>query len=149
RARVPGPIASIRKASSPGGARQRLIGRGRRRPGASSMKNWPGTPGSRRPRRTRRSVYGPTCSEPVTLACSGRIDPLLEADGDLRLRVRDRLDRGGRARDRRDAGNPSDEGGLADAVTVRPGTGALRRVHDEIDAAAPDQIDDARPLAGL
>jgi hypothetical protein len=38
-ARVPGPIGSIRNASSPGGARQRLIGRGSSRPGASSMKN--------------------------------------------------------------------------------------------------------------
>ena len=38
-----GPIASSRKLSSPGGAWQRLIGRGRSRPGASSMKNCPGT----------------------------------------------------------------------------------------------------------
>ena len=46
---VPGPIASSRNASSPGGAWQRLIGRGSTRPGASSMKNWPGTPGSSPP----------------------------------------------------------------------------------------------------
>ena len=45
-ARVPRPSGSMRNASSPGGARQRLIGRGSRRPGASSMKNWPGRPGS-------------------------------------------------------------------------------------------------------
>ena len=41
---------SIRNASSPRGARQRLIGRGSSRPGASSMKNCPGTPGSSPPR---------------------------------------------------------------------------------------------------
>src|SRR3989304_5259304 len=44
-AREPGPTGSIRKASSWRGAKQRLIGRERTRPGASSMKNWPGTPG--------------------------------------------------------------------------------------------------------
>jgi len=43
-------------ASSCGGTRQRLIGRGSRRPGASSMKNCPGSPGSRPPRATRSSV---------------------------------------------------------------------------------------------
>ena len=31
-------------------------GRGKSRPGASSMKNWPGMPGSIRPRSTRTSV---------------------------------------------------------------------------------------------
>ena len=44
-AAVPGPIGSIRNPSSPGGARQRLIGRGSVRPGGWSMKNWPGVPG--------------------------------------------------------------------------------------------------------
>src|SRR5207247_6101038 len=76
-------------------------------------------------------------------ARSGRIDPLLEADGDLRLRVCDRLDRGSGARDRRDARNPCDEGSLADAIAVGPGAGALRRVDDEIDTASADQVDNA------
>ena len=55
-ARVPGPIGSIRKPSSPSGARHSDIGRGSSRPGASSMKNCPGMPGSTSPRATRRSV---------------------------------------------------------------------------------------------
>ena len=42
--------------SSPGGARQRLIGRGSTRPGGESMKNCPGLPGSSSPRSTRSSV---------------------------------------------------------------------------------------------
>ena len=67
-ARVPRPSGSMRNASSPGGARQRLIGRGSSRPGASSMKNCPGRPGSSSPRSTRSSVYGPTLSRPVTLS---------------------------------------------------------------------------------
>ena len=49
----------MRNASSPGGAWHRLIGRGSSRPGASSMKNWPGIPGSSPPRSSRRSEYGP------------------------------------------------------------------------------------------
>ncbi len=53
---VPGPTASRRNASSPGGARQSERARGRRRPGASSMKNCPGVPGSSEPRSSRRSV---------------------------------------------------------------------------------------------
>ena len=48
------------------------------------MKNCPGTPGSRSPRSSRSSVYGPTGSEPVTLCLLGEpklgIDPLLERD---------------------------------------------------------------------
>ena len=36
------------------------------------MKNCPGTPGSRSPRSSRSSVYGPTRSEPVTLCLTGR-----------------------------------------------------------------------------
>ena len=61
-ASVPGPIGSTRNASSPAGARQSENGRGSSRPGASSMKNWPGSPGSSPPRSTRTSVYGPTAS---------------------------------------------------------------------------------------
>ncbi len=44
-ARVPAPTGSTRNPSSPRGARHRLNGRGSTRPGASSMKNWPGAPG--------------------------------------------------------------------------------------------------------
>src|ERR1051325_5847881 len=147
---VPGPIGSIRKASSASVARQRLIGRGRSRPGASSMKNWPGMPGSSRPRSTRTSVYGPTASVPVTL-CAARvsIDPLLEAEGDLVPRVCDRLDGGGRAGDRRDAGHAGDKRGLADQIAVRARAGPLRRVDDEIATAAADQVDDRGAAALL
>ena len=56
--------------SSPGGARQSENGRGSSLPGASSMKNCPGSPGSSPPRSTRTSVYGPTPSTPTTLRCS-------------------------------------------------------------------------------
>src|SRR5919197_1403260 len=145
RARVPGPIGSIRNASSPGGARHRLIGRGSRRPGASSMKNCPGTPGSSPPRSTRSSVYGPTGSAAETLSSSRlSIDPFLQRDRDLLTRVRDRLDRGGGAGERRDARDAGDERGLADPVPVRAGARALRGIDDEVAASAPEQVDDGR-----
>src|SRR5712691_9981328 len=119
-ARVPGPIASIKNASSLGGARQRLIGRGSSRPGASSMKNCPGTPGSSPPRPTRSSVYGPTFSFARTLSRSRlTFDPLLEGEGLLGARVRDRVHSGG-------------------------GAGALGGVDDEVAAAASDQVDDGQ-----
>ena len=86
------------------------MGRGSSRPGASSMKNWPGSPVSASPRSSRRSVYGPIGSTPTQL-CSLRrtlhlaesrgrllLEPLLERAGDLGPAVRDRLDRQPRAR---------------------------------------------------
>ena len=110
-ARVPGPIGSIRNASSPAAARQTLIGRGSTRPGASSMKNWPGMPGSSSPRSTRSSVYGPTGSAATTLQrsrlCRPRLmlDPLLQRVRDLLARVRDRVDGKPGAGQGRDAGH--------------------------------------------
>ena len=54
------------------------------------------------------------------------------------------MDRRRRAGDRRDARDPRDERRLADQVAVRPRTGALRRVDDEVAAALADQVDDCR-----
>src|SRR5712691_2888580 len=150
-ARVPGPIASIKNASSLGGARQRLIGRGSSRPGASSMKNCPGTPGSSPPRPTRSSVYGPTFSFARTLSRSRlTFDPLLEGEGLLGARVRDRVHGGGGAGQRRDARYARDERGLADQVPVQARAGALGGVDDEVAAAASDQVDDGQltPILG-
>ena len=118
----PGPIGSIRNASSPAAARQTLIGRGSSRPGASSMKNWPGTPASRPPASTRSSVYGPTCSTPVTLRRSRlMLDPLLEGVRDLLARVRDRVDGEAGAGERRDAGHAGAERRLPDQGAVAAG----------------------------
>ena len=115
----PGPIGSIRNASSPAAARQTLIGRGSTRPGASSMKNWPGTPRRARRCSTRSSVYGPTCSVPVTLRSSRlMLDPLLEGARDLLARVRDRVDGEPGAGERRDAGH---------AARRAPPAGSARR----------------------
>ena len=55
----PGPDRVEQERELAAGARQRLIGRGSSRPGASSMKNCPGMPGSSPPRSSLRSVYGP------------------------------------------------------------------------------------------
>src|SRR5205823_2155446 len=143
--------SSSRKPSSPRGATQSDIGRGSNRPGASTMKNWPGVPGSRLPRSTRTSAYGPTASTPATLRRSRRgldIDPLLEGERGLGTGVGDRVHGRGGAGDGRDARDPRREGRLADQVAV--GTRAradLGRVHDEIAASTPDQVDDARLLA--
>src|SRR2546430_14081909 len=150
-ARVPGPIGSIRNASSLAVARQRLIGLGSRRPGASSMKNWPGTPGSSRPRSTRSSVYGPTGSAATTLGCSRfGIDSLLETERDLVARVGDGLDGRSGARERRDARHASNESRLADPVAVGARTRALWGVHDEVATPTADEVDDARgrPVLG-
>src|SRR5204862_6526909 len=127
RARVPGPIGSIRNPSSLGVARQRLIGLGDRRPGASSMKNWPGMPALSPARSTRRSVYGPTGSAAMTLRRSRfGIDSLLEAERDLVARVGDRLDSGRGTRERRDARDAGDQRRLADPVAVGAGARAPR-----------------------
>src|SRR6266568_9377407 len=151
RAAVPGPIASMRNASSPGGARQRLIGRGSRRPGASSMKNCPGTPASTPPRATRSSVYAPTCSFATTLSRSRlMLDSLLKLLQRERLfaaGVCDRIHRSGCARQGRDSGPPRYEGRLADQIAVGPGPRSLRSVDDEVAAATPDEIDHRRALA--
>src|SRR6185503_3330258 len=151
-ASVPGPIGSTRKASSPGGARQSENGRGSSLPGASSMKNCPGAPGSSSPRSSRSSVYGPIRSEPVTLCLLGdaelRIDPFLEGHGLLSARGGDRVHRGGGARERRDARHPPRERRLADRVAVRARVATLRRVDHEIAAAAADEVDDRRLAVG-
>src|SRR5215203_3298740 len=148
-ARVPEPIASIRNVSCPSGAEQRLIGRGRTWPGGCSMKNWPGIPGSRAPRSSRSSVYGPTASEPATLSDSRRTKSFLKAERVLAARVCDRMHSRRRTRKRGDARDSRDEGSFADAVAVAAGAGALRRVHDEVATAAPDQVDHRRSVAGL
>src|SRR5688572_12254009 len=147
RARVPGPIGSTRKPSSPGGARQRLIGRGKRIPGGRSMKNWPGIPGSTPPRRRRTSAYGPTGSTPATLSRAG--DTFLQGEGLAAGRAGHRLDRRCGARHRRHAGHPREERGLADEVAVGAGSAPVGRVDDQLDPPPTDQVDDRRPVAGL
>src|SRR3990170_9046487 len=119
-AREPGPTGSMRKASSRRGAKQRLIGRERTRPGASSMKNWPGTPGSSPPRSTRTSRYGPTSSAARTLSASRRT-AFLEGEGVLAAGARDRLDGGEGAAERRHARNTRGERRLADEGAVGAG----------------------------
>src|SRR5438876_239987 len=150
-AAVPGPIASMRKASSPRGARQRLIGRGSTRPGASSMKNCPGAPGSRPPRATRSSVYGPTCSFATTLSRSRlMLDSflkLLQRERLFAAGVGNRIDRSRRTGQCRDARHARDEGGLADEISVGPRPGSLGGVDDEVAAASPDEVYDCRALA--
>src|SRR5215217_7532816 len=151
RARVPGPIASIRNQSSPAGAAQTLIGRGSTRFGAASMKNCPGVPGSRFPRAARRSVYAPTRSTATTLSASRlSTDPLLEREDGLAARVRDRVRGRPRACERGDAGDPRGQRRLADPIAVAPRTGAAaRRVDDEVATAAADEIDDGVALPVL
>src|SRR5215212_11129079 len=143
KARVPGPIASIRNQSSPAGAAQTLIGRGSTRFGAASMKNCPGVPGSRLPRTARRSVYAPTCSTATTLSASRlSTDPLLERQDGLAARVGDRVRGRPSACECGDAGDPRGKCRLADPVTVAPRTGAAaRRVDDEVAASASDKVD--------
>src|SRR5215211_5879121 len=141
RARVPGPTGSMRNPNSCVRAMQRLIGRGRRRPGGESMKNWPGFPVESGPRPSLRSVYGPTRSAAMTLSRARR-NTFLEGEGLLAPRPRDCLDRGEGAGQRGDAGNPSGEGGLADEIAVRARTSARRCIDDEITAAAADEVDD-------
>src|SRR5205807_3416686 len=121
-------------ASSPGGARQRLIGLGSRRPGASSMKNCPGSPGSRPPRFSRSRVYGPTASLATTSSrFLLRTDSLLERYGEVALRVRDRVHGCSGAGHGRDAGDPRSDRGLADQVAVRARARVAEgRVHDEV-----------------
>src|SRR5581483_1280285 len=147
-ASVPGPTASRRNASSPRGARQSESARGSTRPGASSMKNWPGTPGSMPPRSSRRSVYAPIVSTPATLRSSRfGIDPLLQRERLLRPRVRDRVHGRGGAGDGCDARDAPRERRLANRISVRAGVPALGRVDDEIAAAAADEIDDGELVA--
>ena len=125
---VPGPIGSIRNASSPGGARQRLIGRGSSRPGASSMKNCPGCarlePAALDPQQRVRARR-PRGYETVRRSRLG-IDALLQRQRELGARVRDRVHGGGGAGDRRDArarGRPARPRGSGS----RPCAGASRR----------------------
>src|SRR5882672_9690040 len=165
-ARVPGPIASIRNVSSPVGAWQRLNGRGSTHPGASSMKNCPGMPGSSPPRASCRSVYAPISSAPITAKRSRRtpsnsvllgvrlpssrlvsnsgLDPdsLLEREGGLGAGVRDRVHRGRRARDGGDAGDARRNGGFPDPIAVCERPRPLGRVHDQVATVIVDQIDD-------
>src|SRR5207244_1485860 len=83
---------------------------------------------------------GPICSVPVTSARSDCTDSLLERDGNLRLRVGDRLDGRGGARDRRDARNARGERSLPDQIAVGSGARALRRVDHEVAAAAANAV---------
>ena len=80
------------------------------------------------------------------LAPGQRSLPLLERERLFVAAVRDRLDRGAGDGKRRDAGDASDNGGLADRVAVAARVTALRRVHDEVDAAAADELDDRLAL---
>src|SRR5262249_31976350 len=113
-------------------------------------------PGSSPQRSTRTSVYGPTSSTPPTLTSSRRAFPcnrllrggsgadpnaLLEGEGGLRTRVRDRVHRGRRARNGGDARNAGGGRGLADAVAVGPCTGALGGVDDQVAPPLVDQVD--------
>src|SRR3990172_7591545 len=147
-AREPGPTGSIRKASSWRGAKQRLIGRERTRPGASSMKNWPGTPESSPPRSRRTSRYGPTSSAARTLSASRR-NAFLEGEGVLMTRAPDGLDRGEGAPAGRHARDAGGERRLADEGTVGAGAASRRCVDDEVAAPAADEVDDRRPRARL
>src|SRR2546425_2595933 len=154
---VPGPIGSIRNASSPAGARQSENARGRSRPGASSMKNWPGDPGSTPPRSNRSSVYGPTGSTPATRSSSRRgldtdrlrLDPLLKRERFLMPRDGDRVDRRGGSGERRDARHASGERRLADCVAVRARVAAFGRVDDEVAPPLADQVDHGLALLDL
>src|SRR5436190_21911205 len=139
-ARVPGPTPPGRNASSPAGAWQRLIGRGSTRPGASSMKNCPGRPGSMSPRSTRTSEYGPTASLATTLRrLLLRTDALLQRKSEIALSIRDRVNRRPRAGHGRDARHPRGERRLADQIAVRSRTRRTEgRVQDEIAVAAAD-----------
>src|SRR5438034_673859 len=148
RALVPGPIGSIRNASSRGGAKQRLIGRGNARPGASSMKNCPGIPRSSDPRATRRSAYGPIHSTSTTLRRS-RFMPLLQRERRLRARLRNGLDGCARNRERGDAGHACDDRGFANRVPVASSVATLGGVDDEVDAAAAYECDDGFTFADV
>src|SRR5439155_27308642 len=92
---------------------------------------------------------GPPAYPHVSLARTGCTDSLLEGDRDLRLCVGDRLDRGGGARDRRDARNAGDERRLADQIAVGSRALALRRVEHEIAAPAANEVDHRRPTSPL
>src|SRR4051812_16889167 len=106
-------------------------------------------PGSRPPRWSRRRVYGPTVSTPATLSASRFGMSLLKRKRILAARVRDRVNRGLRAGERRDARHAGDESCFSDQIAVAAGAGALRRVDDEVAAAAPDQVDDRGGIALL
>src|SRR5919204_2317780 len=80
---------------------------------------------------------------------SAVLDPLLKRDGDLRLRVGDRLDRGRSTGNRRDARDACDKGRLANQVAVGTGAGTVRRIDHEVTTAAPDEVDYRRPLPRL
>src|SRR5262245_63790041 len=111
------------------------------------MKNCPGSPGSSPPCSMRRSVYGPTASRPATLRASRLGMAFLERERGLAARAGDGLGGRGRPGQRRDAGNPSDEGGLSNPVAVRAGARPLRRVDDEVAAAPADEVDDGGPVS--
>src|SRR5215212_144350 len=106
-------------------------------------------PGSRPPRTSRSRVYGPTVSTPATLSSSRFGMPFLKRECVLAARVRDRVDRGLGARERRDARDAGDERRLTDQVAVAAGAGALRGVDDEVAASAADQVDDGGGVALL
>ena len=76
--------------------------------------------------------------EPVTLSRRSCRMAFLQARADFAAGVGDRLDRGRRAGERRDARDPRDQRRLADPVAVAARPGSLRRVDDEV--AAPRRI---------
>src|SRR6266540_4490336 len=102
------------------------------------------------PRRTRSSVYAPTLSFATTLSRSRlMLDPFLERHRLLAAGIRNRVAGGRGAGERRDAWQACDERGLSNQVAVGACAGAVRRIHDEVAAAATDQVDHARSPALL
>src|SRR3954465_6819767 len=102
------------------------------------------------PRSTRKSTYGPTASTATTLRRSRAaldIDALLQGQCRLDPCVRDRVDGGRRGGDRRPPRHAGRQRSLADQVPVDAWLRAtVGGVYDQVAAAAPDQIDDARAV---
>ena len=126
-------------------------GRGSTRPGASSMKNWPGRPARASPgergrghtgRSTRRPRRGAAHDAARQASGVAALLALLEREDGLRARVRDRLDGGAGGGEGRDARNARDHRRLPDRVAVAAGVAAFRRVDDQVDAAGAHERDD-------
>ena len=145
--RVPGPIGSIRKQSSPACARQSDIGRGSTCPGGLEHEELAGDAGldragldaQERVRPDRLGARRPaapaprhapvpirSCSESAVSARAFAIACTAAAAPEIVVM------QGTRALER----------SLADAVAVCAGAGALRRVDDQVAAAVADEVDD-------
>src|SRR5215208_5521579 len=97
----------------------------------------------------RRGPRGEPRVPPCRLSASRFGMSFLKRECILAARVRDRVNRSLRARERRDARDAGDERGFADQVAVAACTGALRRVDDEVAASAADEVDDRGGVAVL